>query len=589
MDYLDFEVDIAPENGGTYPVRAACSVAGEAHENMQFPFDQQALGIQLSALQNALLSSGASTAQMVVQNFGKALFNALFVGDVRSLYAVSRNRASSQGNGLRLQLRIQPAELVAVPWEFMYDSGQATYLCLSDDTPVVRYIELPVPPQPLAVAPPLSILGMAVSPKDLVGLDVEREKQRIETAIAGLQAQGLAQLTWLQGSTWEDLQTAMLRGPWHIFHFIGHGVFNPNTNEGIIAFEDSTGQAHYLQGTQLGLLLADHHPLRLVVLNSCEGAQSSTHDIFSSTAATLVQRGIPAVLANQYEISDQAAIELSRTFYGVIADGRPVDMAVCEARKAISLAVDNTVEWGTPVLYMRAPDGVLFDVIPPSAPSSATRIVLSSEIVTAQPPSPQPPATRVIPTATGNPYPPTTGMLAFADPLSQPFRWDAYSVDAAGGPSVFIDGAYHISQPKSQSPYFTLSVVQPFSNFAFEVEVVIIHGDRGGIIFRCDDTDTKYYLFQVWASGYYSLYVQIDNTNFKTLASDASPAITIGLNQTNLLAVVANGSTLDLYVNHTKLGSVTDSTYTSGYIGLQVESETNPTEVAFKNAKLWTW
>jgi WD40 repeat protein len=73
-----------------------------------------------------------------------------------------------------------------------------------------------------------------------------------------------------------------------------------------------------------------------------------------------VRRGIPAVLAMQYEITDRAAIEFARAFYEALADGLPVDAAVAEARIAVSLGVTNTVEWGTPVLYMRSPDGVLF-------------------------------------------------------------------------------------------------------------------------------------------------------------------------------------------------------------------------------------
>jgi hypothetical protein len=115
-----------------------------------------------------------------------------------------------------------------------------------------------------------------------------------------------------------------------------------------------------LSATQLGRLLADHRSLRLAGLNACEGARGSDRDVFSSTAAILVRRGIPAVLAMQYEITDRAAIEFARTFYEALADAMPVDAAVAEARKAISLAVANAVEWGTPVLYMHSPDGVLF-------------------------------------------------------------------------------------------------------------------------------------------------------------------------------------------------------------------------------------
>jgi hypothetical protein len=100
--------------------------------------------------------------------------------------------------------------------------------------------------------------------------------------------------------------------------------------------------------------------LRLVLLNTCEGAKGGQHDLFSVTAATLAQRGIPAVLAMQYEITDRAAIECTRAFYEALAAGLPVDAAVAEARTAISVGVTNSLEWGIPVLYLRSPDGTLF-------------------------------------------------------------------------------------------------------------------------------------------------------------------------------------------------------------------------------------
>jgi hypothetical protein len=99
-----------------------------------------------------------------------------------------------------------------------------------------------------------------------------------------------------------------------------------------------------------------------VVLNACLGARGNTTDVFSSTAATLVRRGVPAVIAMQYEISDDAAIEFSRSLYEALGNEMPVDAAVSEARKAISMVGDKTVEWGTPVLHMRSPNGELFRI-----------------------------------------------------------------------------------------------------------------------------------------------------------------------------------------------------------------------------------
>jgi outer membrane protein assembly factor BamD (BamD/ComL family) len=367
-DYLDFELEIGPGSGREYPVAILDSPAGEARETMHFPFDELALENRLLNLQNVLLRSGGmhrrvpSQEEQAVQDFGHALFDTLFSGEIRSYYDMSLREAAQQDRGLRLKLRIRPPELNALPWEFMYDPRQAEYVCLSRQTPIVRYVELPRSIQPLTVTPPLRILGVIASPKDLPPLDVERERQRVERAIYDLQTTGQVELKWLPGETWRDLQEAMWGGPWHILHFVGHGGFDANSDEGYIALADSAGRTNCLNATRLGRLLADHSALRLVLLNSCEGARGSDRDVFSSTASILVRRGIPAVLAMQYEITDQSAIEFARAFYRALAYGLSVDEAVVAARKAISLAVNNTVEWGTPVLYMRAPEGVLFDV-----------------------------------------------------------------------------------------------------------------------------------------------------------------------------------------------------------------------------------
>ncbi|MCI0691139.1 SUMF1/EgtB/PvdO family nonheme iron enzyme [candidate division KSB1 bacterium] len=368
MNYLDFEIEISPGTAREYPVAIVRSPAGEARETMKFPFDELALKDRLQNLQIALLRSGGkrrsflSPEEQMVQEFGQALFNSLLVGELRSRYDVSQREAAQKGLGLRFKLRIQSPELAALPWEFLYDARQAEYVCLSRSTPVVRYLELPQIIQPLAVTPPLRILSMMVSPSDLQPLDLDNEKHRVEEATKDLQTKGLVELTWLEGKTWRDLQKAMRAGPWHIFHFIGHGAFDRNAGEGLIFLEDEEGASHRLTATQLGRLLADHPSLRLALLNACEGARGNERDIFSSTGSILVRRGLPAVLAMQYEITDRAAVEFSRSFYEALAENMPVDAAVVEARKAISLAVNNTVEWGTPVLYMRAQDGKVFDM-----------------------------------------------------------------------------------------------------------------------------------------------------------------------------------------------------------------------------------
>jgi acylphosphatase len=111
-----------------------------------------------------------------------------------------------------------------------------------------------------------------------------------------------------------------------------------------------------------GAILHDQRSLRLVVLNACEGARSDVHDPFSGTAQTLVRHGIPAVLAMQFEITDDAAINFTSGFYSSVAVGDPIDAALTYTRLRLFALQDDGVEWATPVLYLRATDGRIFDV-----------------------------------------------------------------------------------------------------------------------------------------------------------------------------------------------------------------------------------
>ncbi|MDI6694315.1 MAG: SUMF1/EgtB/PvdO family nonheme iron enzyme [Anaerolineales bacterium] len=402
-DYLDFKLEIGHRQGNEYPI-AVDSPAGQTHAHVAFPFDEIALERYLDKLQIALLSRHSSIRRVVsdeerqVMAFGQALFDFLLSGEARNRFDVSCLQAAQQGKGLRLSLRIQPPELASLPWEFLYDPRKAEYLCLTAQTPVVRYLELPQPVQPLTVQPPLRVLGMIAAPTDRPRLDVEGEKERLEKALGDLQAQGLVQLNWLPGATWRDLQRFMRprRGPWHIFHFIGHGGFDRHADEGLLLLENDDRTTHRLGATELARLLAGQPSVpRLVLLNACEGARGGQQDIFSGTASILVRRGLPAVLAMQYPITDRAAIELSRSFYEALADGLPVDACVAEARKAISIEFPGSLEWGTPVLYLRAADGVLFHLQPPAQASTAR--------IQQQPANRQPLTTRVDPIAPARP------------------------------------------------------------------------------------------------------------------------------------------------------------------------------------------
>ena len=86
-------------------------------------------------------------------------------GEVRSLDDVSQ-RKHSAGNGITLEVTYPAPEFSSLPWEYLFDSRIAEYVCLSSQTPIVRYIELPKVIQPFKVVPPLRILGLNASLAD---------------------------------------------------------------------------------------------------------------------------------------------------------------------------------------------------------------------------------------------------------------------------------------------------------------------------------------------------------------------------------------------------------------------------------------
>lgn len=297
MEYFDFDLEISPGQDNCYPVTVRLP-AGVVQGVVQIPFDQQTLKLYLSQLETALLRSRTVRRQVLlpqeqaIREFGAGLFEALITGDIRTLYDQQHATARQQGKGIRLRLLVEAPELATLPWEYLLDPRQPDFLCLSPQTPLVRYVKLPQPLQPLAVQPPLRILGMVSSPSDLDPLDVEGEQARLTEALAPLEAQGIVQLKWVQGQTWQALQQELWQG-WHVFHFIGHGGFNSRIDEGMLALADSAGKTQLLPGSHLGRMLANGS-LRLVVLNACEGAKGSDRDLFSSAGASLVRREIPA-------------------------------------------------------------------------------------------------------------------------------------------------------------------------------------------------------------------------------------------------------------------------------------------------------
>jgi len=114
----------------------------------------------------------------------------------------------------------------------------------------------------------------------------------------------------------------------------------------------------------------------------------------------------------------------------------------------------------------------------------------------------------------------------------------------------------------------------------------IIQGNCGGLELRDTTSQAHAYGFQVCRDGSYK-FIRFDGftASDHTLLSGSSKAIITGLGQSNVIAAVANGSEFDLYVNHQKVGSVNDNSYSQGQFGVIAGGNT---EAVYTNAKMWT-
>jgi hypothetical protein len=405
VDYLDFELSLWDE-AGRYYAKVTDSPAGQS--------PRVALNTLVAAetlrlkIENALLRSTArirgplSPQEKILRDFGKSFYDIIFRQAEpikrqyeRSLAAVDAQRANGV-SGLRVKLRIDAPELAQLPWEYLYDTIEEEWLGLQYRSPIVRFLDVGKPMQDLAVSGRLNVLGMIADPRgDWPPLDTKTERERIDAALKPLCDQGKVNFCWVPGQSAEALVDMMSKGPWHVFHFIGHGGIWPAAEieeaqdeaqpEGFIVLLDEQGQPQEIAASDLREHLHGPYGMpRLVVLNCCEGARELGSS-FSSPACALVKSGVPAVVAMQFPISDEAAVKFAEAFYNCLVANSPIEAALTHARKKVQLK--SRIEWGIPVLYTRSPTGRLFaraaeptenaapspPVVPPAALSEAER------------------------------------------------------------------------------------------------------------------------------------------------------------------------------------------------------------------------
>ena len=220
--------------------------------------------------------------------------------------------------------------------------------------------------------------------------------------------------------------------------------------------------------------------------------------------------------------------------------------------------------------------GVVFLVVVSSIGFGFFSIVKSNQTTTAQ----------IAATLTANAVPQastfTSGTPIFIDPLSSNTnnRWDETAT------CVFKNGTYHVLV--QQANHFNpcgLNTV-PFADAAIQTDVAILSGGIAGLLFRFDSKG--YYLFAITNQGEFFFDSHSVSGIRILIPLTKTKAISLG-KQKNTLLIVAKGSDFKFFINSNLVGERSDSTSTSGRVGLLVGTPaTTPFgEASFSNFKVF--
>ena len=313
-------------------------------------------------------TDGASEAS--ASRLGEVLFGALFSCPVLRHLDYCRGRAGRAGRvvvDLRIDARVRELRwLACLPWEWLKDPDEERFLCEGRKISLVRSLKSDLGAREVPLRLPLRVAVVAPQPLNLGRLDLAREKRLL---LEALKNSPDVIPEFLEAVQPQRVREELLEGDFQVLHFMGHGQFDPATGRGSLCFEGPAGSCELVGGRDLERLFADLDDLAFVFLNACHSGRLSERaelDPSAGVAPTLLRRGVPAVVAMQRPVSDEAAILFSEVFYRRLMDEDPLDVAFNEARLALAGRAHLAMEWSTPVLLVGQASGRLAQVVLPA-------------------------------------------------------------------------------------------------------------------------------------------------------------------------------------------------------------------------------
>lgn len=363
MKYNDFEVLAthvksikgSGKNCMTFQVQVPRSPAGECLEGISSEYETREMQEHLKALDD----------WAKVITLGNWLTSVLFPSTISDLLIRSLDVVRSSQEGLRIRLLLEK-ELHNIPWEYMLlnrGGGEATitdFLGLMPNVSIVRHQAATLPAWDITAELPTQMVVVLASPATYPPLNLQEEQRVIEQALAeNPDMKATFVLNAILATLLPDIKHT------HLFHFAGHGDFEKQMGpspgaiegQGVLIVDDGRGYPERISANQLALQLRQAG-VRVAVLGACQSGCRDTTNVWSSVATSLLKADLGAVVGMQDTVKDKSAIAFAKNFYRALVSGLPIDEAVTSGR--IAIACTDPKGWGIPVLYLRAPDGVVF-------------------------------------------------------------------------------------------------------------------------------------------------------------------------------------------------------------------------------------
>ena len=370
----EFHISVTPLEGQKYLVRTEQVAPGVplAEEQVNWPVEdwqrqaRQLLNDPLWGLLEEKATLALDGTNKEIPNLvalGQELYRSLLSGTLRDSWNCAQSIAHNRSEVLHLRLGLKDRRLPQLPWEIMHRGDRP--LATGTDVVFSRYqpsSSFLVPIRKVPVNQPLKILMAIAAPSDRDSLEVAQEYLQLkeelmeettfnpiqEALLGGRSEKREIQLDILRQPDRQELTQALERGQYQVFHYAGHG------------------NKESLSGKDLAGLLA-HNGIQMAVFNSSRGAYSEAADstnwqLSPNLAETIVNRGVPGVLAMAEGIPDAASIALTRIFYRNLAKGSAsVTESLSRARQGlVSVYGSEKLYWSLPVLYLHSTfDGYL--------------------------------------------------------------------------------------------------------------------------------------------------------------------------------------------------------------------------------------